>query len=74
MRTIWATVLSVWALFAVIAFLAWTRQQPTPARSPQSVPGAVIVKGKNGTSRLVVVSGAATSSHATTRTSPVPAG
>jgi hypothetical protein len=74
MRTIWATVLSVWALFAVIAFLAWTRQQPTPARSPQSVPGAVIVKGKNGTSRLVVVPGAATSSHATTRTSPVPAG
>ncbi|HEX7626501.1 MAG TPA: hypothetical protein VF379_05545 [Gaiellaceae bacterium] len=74
MRTIWVTVLSVWALFAVIAFLAWTRQQPTPARSPQSVPGAVIVKGKNGTSRLVVVPGAAATSHATTRTSPVPAG
>ena len=75
MRAVWATVLSVWALFAVVAFLAWTRQQPTPARSPASVPGAVIVKGKNGTSRLVVVSGAgATTPHATTRTSPVPAG
>jgi len=75
MRPVWATVLSVWALFAVVAFLAWTRQQPTPARTPQSVPGAVIVKGKNGTSRLVVVQGAATATpHATTRTSPVPAG
>jgi cyanate permease len=75
MRNVWATVLSVWALFAVIAFLAWTRQQPTPANSPQSVPGAVIVKGKNGTSRLVVVPTSATgTAHATTRTSPVPAG
>jgi cyanate permease len=76
MRAVWATLLSVWALFAIVAFLAWTRQQPTPARSPQSVPGAVIVKGKNGTTRLVVVSGAATSGapHATTRTSPVPVG
>ena len=75
MRTVWATVLSVWALSAVVAFLAWTRQQPTPARSPQSVPGAVVVRGKNGTSRLVVVSSAATTApHATTRTSPVPAG
>jgi cyanate permease len=75
MRTVWATVLSVWLLFAVVAFLAWTRQQPTPTRSPQSVPGAVIVKGKNGTTRLVVVSGTgAKAPHATTRTSPVPAG
>lgn len=75
MRAVWATVLSVWALFAVVAFLAWTRQQPTPARTPQSVPGAVIVKGKNGTSRLVVVAGTgSTATHATTRTSPVPAG
>ena len=75
MRTVWATVLSVWALFAVVAFLAWTRQQPTPARSPQSIPGAVIVKGKNGTSSLVVVSGAGSATpQATTRTSPVPAG
>ena len=75
MRAVWATVLSVWALFAVVAFLAWTRQQPVPARTPQSVPGAVIVKGKNGTSRLVVVAGTASqATHATTRTSPVPAG
>jgi cyanate permease len=75
MRTVWATVLSVWALLGVVAFLAWTRQQPAPARSPQAIPGAVIVKGKNGTTRLVVVSGTgSTAAHATTRTSPVPAG
>ncbi len=75
MRTIWATVLSVWALLAVVAFLAWTRQQPTPAGTSQTIPGAVIVKGKNGTSRLVVVSGAgSTTAHTATRTSPVPAG
>lgn len=73
-RTVWATVFSVWALCGVVAFLAWTRPQPA-APSQQSIPGAVIVKGKNGTSRLVVVSGAgSTATHATTRTSPVPAG
>lgn len=73
-RTVWATVFSVWALCGVVAFLAWTRPQPT-APSQQSIPGAVIVKGKNGTTRLVVVSGASsTATHATTRTTPVPAG
>ena len=75
MRTVWATVLSVWALLAVVAFLAWTRQQPTPAGTSGSIPGAVLVKNKNGTTSLVVVPGAgSTAPHATTRTSPVPAG
>jgi hypothetical protein len=67
MRSIWATLLSLWLLFAVIAVLAWTRQQPTPTQSP-----LIVVKGKNGTSTLVPASAAVT--HATTRTSPVPAG
>ena len=67
MRNVWATVLSVWALFAMVAVLAWTRQQPVAPQQP--VPQAVVVKGKNGKSSLVVVpSGTAT--HATTRTSP----
>ena len=66
MRNIWATVLSVWALFAVVAVLAWTRQQPTASPGSQ----VVVVKGKGGTSNLVVQPTA----HATTRTSPVPAG
>ncbi len=67
MRNIWATLLSVWLLFAVIAVLAWTRQQPAPSQSP-----LIVVKGKNGTSTLVPASTSGT--HATTRTSPVPAG
>ena len=71
MRKIWATIFATWSLFAVLALLAWTRPQATA--SVQTVPTAVVVKGKNGQSHLVVVKGAATS-HATTRTSPVPAG
>jgi hypothetical protein len=75
MRTVWAAVLSTWALCAVVAFLAWTRPQPSAAPSVQNVPGAVIVKGKNGKRQLVVLSGTGTAAtHATTRTSPVPAG
>jgi cyanate permease len=66
MRAVWAAVLSVWALFAVVAVLAWTRQQPAPI---QSTPPALVVKGKNG-QVLTVPS----TPQATTRTSPVPAG
>ncbi len=73
MRTVWATVLSVWALFAVVAVLAWTRQQPA-APASQGVSTAVVVKGTNGKSRLVVVPATTAATHATTRTSPVPAG
>ncbi len=73
MRNVWATVFATWALFAVLAVLAWTRPQPTPASQP--IPGAVVVTDKNGKTHLVVVqAGTAATSHATTRTSPVPAG
>jgi cyanate permease len=68
MRTVWVTVLSVWALFAVVAVLAWTRQQTV---SGSVTPHVVVVKGKNGTSSLVVQNSAPA---ATTRTSPVGAG
>ncbi len=67
MRNVWATLSSVWLLFAVLAVLAWTRQQPAPTQSP-----VVVVKGKNGTQLITPATTA--SSHATTRTSPVPAG
>ncbi len=72
MRNLWATIFATWALFAVLAVLAWTR--PLPAPAPASVPGAVVVQGKNGQSHLVVVQGSTAATHATTRTSPVPAG
>ena len=70
MRGIWATLISVWALFAIVAVLARTRQ-PSPPSQPATQ--SVVVKGKNGTSRLVVVP-SSTAPHATTRTSPVPVG
>lgn len=72
MRNLWATVLATWTLFAVLAVLAWTRPQPAPA--PQQIPGAVVVTDKSGKSHLVVVQASASTSHATTRTSPVAAG
>ena len=70
MRGVWATLVSVWALFAIVAVLAWTRQPTSPT---QPALQTVVVKGKNGTSRVVVVP-SSTAPHATTRTSPVPVG
>lgn len=67
MRGVWSTLVSVWLLFAVLAVLAWTRQQPAPAQAPM-----VVIKGKNGAQLLVPATSG--TSHATTRTSPVPAG
>jgi len=70
LRGVWATLISVWALFAILAVLAWTRQ---PSGSSQQAPTTVIVKGKNGVSQLVTVP-STSATHATTRTSPVPVG
>ena len=64
MRRVWAAVLSVWALLALVAVLAWTRP-PTPV-----VPVAaktVIVHTPGGGRRVVVL---APPAHATTQTSP----
>jgi hypothetical protein len=72
MQKFWAALIATWALFAVLAVLAWTRPQPTT--TPQQIPSAVIVKDKTGKSHIVVVQSSAPTSHATTRTSPVPAG
>jgi cyanate permease len=72
MRGVWATLLSVWALFAIVTVLAWTRQQP--AGAPAQGPAAAVVVGKNGQRQLVVLPGSTSPAHATTRTSPVPVG
>jgi hypothetical protein len=73
MRRVWASVVSVWMVLAIVAALAWTRQPPTRVAS---LPAAttLIVKGKNGTTQRVVLVGASTSAapHATTQTSPPP--
>jgi cyanate permease len=70
MRRVWATVVGVWAMLAIVAMLAWTRQQ-APAPLPQATPTVHVVKGKNGKQQLVVVQPTA-GVHATTQTSPPP--
>jgi cyanate permease len=62
MRRVWASVLSVWALLALVAVLAWTH-----APTPVSQQGArfVVVHTANGPRRLLL----APAAHATTQTS-----
>ena len=69
MRRIWATVVSVWAVLAIVAVLAWSRPS-APTAQPQATPTVLIVKGKNGTQKLVVLKATGAAAHATTHTSP----
>ena len=65
MQRIWVVVLSVWAMLAIVAVLAWSSRPsavPMPAGSAQTV----VVKGSNGKQRLVVLKAPA---HAITATS-----
>jgi hypothetical protein len=66
MQRVWVVVLSVWAMLAIVAVLAWSSRPPTalPTASSQTV----VVKGPGGKQRLVVVKASA---HATTMTSAV---
>jgi cyanate permease len=64
MQRIWVVVLSVWAMLAVVAVLAWSSR---PALPPQAAsPQTVVVQGHGGKQRLVVLKAPA---HATTSTS-----
>jgi hypothetical protein len=62
MRRVWASVLSVWALLALVAVLAWTRA-PTPVS--QQGARVVVVHTAKGPRRILVTAAA----HATTHTS-----
>jgi hypothetical protein len=64
MQRVWMVVMSVWAMLAIVAVLAWSSrpQAPPPATSAQTV----VVKGTGGKQRLVVVKAPV---HATTATS-----
>jgi len=64
MQRVWVVVLSVWAMLAIVAVLAWSPRPaaPLPAGSAQTV----VVRGRGGKQRLVVVKAPA---HATTATS-----
>ena len=65
MARIWVVVLSVWAMLAIVAVLAWA-SHPAVTAAPQVAPQQVLVKGPNGKSHLVVLK---SSVHATTSTS-----
>jgi len=72
MQRIWTVVLSVWAMLAIVAVLAWSHR-PVPSPTPQAAPQTLVVKGPNGKQQLVVVQpGALGAPHATTQTSGVP--
>ena len=71
MRAVWAAIVSVWAVLAIVTVLAWSRPQ-TPVAAQQLQPKVVLVKGKNGKQQLVAVTSTAASTHATTQTSPPP--
>jgi cyanate permease len=72
MQRVWAVVLSVWAMLAIVAVLAWSHR-PAPASFPQAAARTLVVKLPNGKRQLVVVQpGALGAPHVTTHTSGVP--
>jgi cyanate permease len=67
MQRVWVVVLSVWAMLAIVAVLAWS-SRPLASPSPTPVQSVKVVKGPGGKQRLVVLKAPA---HATTATSGV---
>jgi len=66
MQRVWIVVLSVWAMLAIVAVLAWSSRPAAPL-APASAQ-TLVVKGHGGKQRLVVVKAPP---HATTATSAV---
>ena len=54
MQRVWAVVLSVWAMLAIVAVLAWSHR-PARARDAAGRAQTLVVKGANGKQQLVVV-------------------
>jgi hypothetical protein len=67
MRRVWAAVMAVWALLALVGVLAWTRPVAPPG---QGVARSAVVRTVNGRRQVVLLAPAA---HATTQTSGAPA-
>ena len=67
MRRVWAAVASVWALFAIVAVLAWSHP---PVQQPTGGATVVVIKGKKG--HAVLLPGTV-ATHTTTHSSQ-PAG
>ncbi len=69
MRRVWASLVAVWATLAIVAVLAWSHM-PAPVQ-PQAAAQTLVIKGKNGKNRVVVVKSHATPV-TTTHSSPPP--
>ena len=67
MQRIWVVVLSVWAMLAIVAVLAWS-SRPSVSQPPAAAPAVKVVTGPGGQQHLVVLKAPA---HATTATSAV---
>ena len=73
MQRVWVVVLSVWAMLAVVAVLAWTYRPVAATAGPQVAPQTLALKGAHGKQRFIVVQPATLGvPHATTATSAVP--
>ena len=57
MQRVWVVVLSVWAMLAIVAVLAWS-SRPVASPPPASSQTVKVVKGPGGKQRLVVLQGA----------------
>ena len=68
MQRVWAVVLAVWAMLAIVAVLAWS-YRPVAA-APTAAAQTMVVKTANGKQQVVVLKAPA-ASHATTATSGV---
>jgi hypothetical protein len=66
MQRVWVVVLSVWAMLAVVAVLAWSSRPAAPLPAPSAQ--TMVVRGHGGKQQLVVLKAPA---HATTATSAV---
>lgn len=67
MQRVWVVVLSVWAMLAIVAVLAWS-SRPMASPPPAAAQTVKVVKGPGGKQRFVVLKAPA---HATTSTSAV---
>lgn len=70
MQRVWIAVVSVWAVLAIVAVLAWSYRPPQPPA--QAAAQTLVVKTANGKRVVVVQPGALGVSHATTHTSGAP--
>jgi cyanate permease len=72
MQRVWTIAISVWAMLAIVAVLAWSHR-PALASSPQPTAQSFVIRTVNGKPQLVLVhNGALGATHGTTSTSAVP--